>query len=201
MLNNRMNGDLLEDLADYQMLLESEGINKLTSEIEREVVVLGDAGDVFLKLFDNDGDLIYSTDLTDWKGLVTDKTILEKVTRSASVSTPLIEIIKVPDREFPARVVVGRIDPHTVLQLGESLEEKEEILGLLLNTYTVIFCLIIPLVSMLCWFVARQAVRVIEEVSQADLDFQKGEFDRHVSVNAFGNEIQQLANTFNVMAE
>ena len=47
----------------------------------------------------------------------------------------LLETLELPEQEYPARVNYSLIAPELILHLGESLEEKEEIMELLLRVF------------------------------------------------------------------
>ena len=72
---------------------------------------------------------------------------------------------------------------------------------LLLRVFTIMFVAVIPLASLISWVMARQAVQGIKEVSRTAEDIQNGKLDKRVTVKAQGDEVQQLANTFNTMLD
>ena len=90
--------------------------------------------------------------------------------------------------------------PGIVLQIGETLEKKEEIMELLFMVFAGMVFLGIPLASGVGWLIARKAVSGIEEVSRAAKDIERGHLDRQVTVKAQEEEIQTLMDTFNAMA-
>ena len=198
MLNSRMSEDLREDIAEFAMLFRSEGITRVMREIDREAMPIN-ADQVFLRLLDDKGNQIFSSDLSHWKGVTENENTLKLI--AASRSAPVLETAKFPDQEYDTRIVYGFIGPQTILQIGESLEEKAEIMELLLSVFVVMFCIVIPFASVVGWFMARQAVQGIEEVSRAAVDIESGNLDRRVSIKSKGDEIQKLADTFNAMAK
>ncbi len=116
-------------------------------------------------------------------------------------SYPILQTIKIPDHEFDTRIIYSEISHGTILQIGESLEEKEEMMELLRVVFIAVVGLGIPIASAVGFVIARQATRGIEEVTRAVLDIENGEFDRRVSIYAKEDEIRKLVDTFNAMAE
>jgi len=197
-LNNRMDEDLKEDIMEYQVLHSAEGMNRVIQELEREVGS-DDEGQVFFRLLNKEGQEVFASDLSEWNGLKTNQRFLQQVLDSKAVYA--LETIKLVGHEFPVRTNYGLIAPGLVMHLGESLEEKEEIMDLLLTVFAGMFCVAIPLASGVGWIIARRAVRGIEEVSRAAVDIEKGQLDRRVTMKNQGDEVQKLVDTFNAMAE
>ncbi len=196
-LNNRMDDDLREDIAEFQELLTDDGLDKVISEIEREINS-SDESEVFLRLLDGQGTVSFSSDVSEWEGLDAATTLVFQ--KDIDPSLPMLETMEFPNQKYPARIVLGRIGPDIIIQIGETLEKKEEIMELLFMVFAGMVFLGIPLASGVGWLIARKAVSGIEEVSRAAKDFKQGHLDRQVTVKAQEKEIQTLMDTFNVMA-
>jgi len=93
------------------------------------------------------------------------------------------------------------ISPELLVHLGESTEEKQEIMEIFFIVSAIIFCLVIPIGALVGWFTARKAVTSIQEVSKAAIGIKNGVFDSRVPIHSRGDEIDELASTFNAMAE
>ncbi len=196
-LNNRINDDLIDDIEEFRTLYNKGGISELRHEIINEILT-EDMSSEFIRILDENGDQIFSSDLSHWKGLHTIETVLQ---RAVDVHPkPILETVKFRDQEYKTRIIYGLIAPNIIAQLGESTEEKQEIMELLPLALLPLFFIMLPFASFIGWLVARQAVKDIQEVSDAVLDIEKGEFDRRVTINSKSTEIQILANTFNNMA-
>lgn len=196
-LNDRMDVDLREDIAEFQELLTDDGLDKVISEIEREINS-SDETEVFLRLLDGQGKVVFSSDVSEWEGLDAITTLI--VQKDPVPSLPVLETVEFPNQEYPARIILGRIGPDIVLQIGETLEKKEEIMELLFMVFAGMVFLGIPVASGVGWLIARKAVCGIEEVSRAAKDIERGHLDRQVTVKAQEEEIQTLMDTFNAMA-
>jgi Signal transduction histidine kinase len=198
-LNNEISDELTEDIAEYRKILDEGGINRVIDEIERDVKTT-DTNDEFIRLLDINGRLIYSSNMTQWQGLNTDQDFIGEIKMASLNSGPLIKTVRIPGREYNIRIAHARIGPDTELLIGESLEQTDELLDLLLSIFAVMFCVVIPIASAVGWLVAKHAVSGIEEVSQAAIAIKNGNLDHRVSVKAQRDEIQNLADTFNSMA-
>ena len=187
--------DLEEDILEYRLLWNSDGLERVKTEIEREVMS-NDPKEVFLRLLDNDGNEIYASDGSHRFSLHIDEEILRGLTLGVA---PVIHTLRALDDEYDTRIVYGHIAPNTILQIGESMEDKEEFMELLLIVFAATFCVVIVLATPVGWFMARQALQGVEEVSRAVVDVANGTLDRRVAVKAKGAEIERLVSTFNAM--
>jgi len=197
-LADRIDEDLREDVDEFRLLLHSTNIDRVKAEIDREILA-GDEKDVFLRLLDARGNTLFSSDMKHWKELQTNTLLLQQFKNPGK--EPVLETVSVASQTSATRVIYGFLGPGVILQVGESLEDKNDIMELLLKVFFFLFCSIVPFASAVAWFVTRQATRGIEEVSRAAIDIERGEFGRRVTVKAHDHEIQTLANTFNSMAE
>lgn len=197
-LAERIDDDLREDIDEFSMLLDNAGLDRVKNELKREILP-GEEQHAFLRLLDTRGHILFSSDMSHWKGMQPDPARLEQFADPAT--EPVMETLSVASQASDVRVVYGLIGPGLILQIGESLEDRDEIMDLLLDAFFFLCLVIIPLASTVGWFMARQATTGIQEVSRAATDIEAGEFDRRVTIKARDREIRELAQTFNAMAE
>ena len=196
-LNNRMDEDLKEDIAEFRELLDEGGLEKVIAEIIREINS-SDETEVFLRVLDQKGKVVFSTDVSEYQNL--DAKTVSTFQNNMTPTTPALKTVEFPHHDYPVRMVLGQIGPDMVLLIGETLEKKEEIMELLFKVFAGMVFLGIPLSCGVGWVIARKAVSGIEEVSRAAKDIERGNLDRQVTVRAGEEEIQTLMNTFNAMA-
>lgn len=196
-MNSRMDEDLQEDIEEYQEVLAQRGMMVLQQELEREIAG-GDETRVFLRLLDNEGLQAFATDLTHWSGVVSDNDALTKL----RTGTPfVVRTSNSSGQGYPTREIYGRIGDSVILHIGESMEEKAELLETLRSISAVTLLFVLPLASIVGWMMSRKAVRGIDEVSRIAATIQRGQLDTRVSVNVRDREIQTLATTFNAMLD
>jgi len=197
-LDDRMDEDLREDIAEFGALLEEGGMEPVIFEMKREINS-SDASEVFLRLLDLQGTVVFSSDVSDWEGL--DFATASMLANGSVLSQPVLRTMEFFDQDYPTRVIIGKIAPNLMLQIGETFEKREEIMELLLKVFAGIVFFGIPLASAVGWLIARKAVGGIQEVSRAAKDIELGDLSRQVTVKAPEDEIQTLMKTFNAMAE
>lgn len=193
----RKKNDMQEDLVEFSQMYLADGLPEIKKEIVKEFA--GNVSEDFLRVFNKHGELIYSSDISERDRLILDAHFFQYLRRGTS--DVVAETVRLPGREFGTKVVYGFIAQDLLMQIGESMEEQAEILELLRTLAILVFFIGIPLASAVGWFIARQAVHGINEVSRAAADIKKGDFGRRVAIQGQRDEVQGLANTFNAMAE
>ncbi len=193
-----MDEDLIEDISEFKLLLESDGMAGVKREIEREMNS-DDQSISFLRLLDSQGNQLFGPNLSHWEGITSNKEIIDTLNLD---SEAILQTMDFSSQEYDTRVVYGYIAPDVILHAGESIEEKEEIMEILITVISVMFIIVIPLASMVSWLMARRAVQGIEEISRTASNIESGHLDKRVPVTkAHGAEIQKLAGTFNSMLD
>ncbi len=195
-LDARMEEELEEDIEELQELYREQGFGKVIEDLESEMKG-NEPNSFFLRLFNDKGEMLLASDLESWSFLQPVNTLLDK----QSDDEPLIEVVDHPALEHISLVVFGEIGPGIYLQLGETMEEKDEVMAVIQIASIIIFCVVIPLASCICWLMAKRASAGIKEVSSAAVDIKNGKLDRRAAVASSGDEIAELAETFNAMAE
>ena len=197
-LNARINEDLQEEIIEFQNLYKSGGLDRITEEIQLEQES-EDPEDFFIRILDSSGKIIFSSDLSHWNGLNVDKLALY---HANSISEqPILKSVQLDSRDEEVRVVYGSIAPNTILHIGESTEEIVEIMEIVFIISCVLLLLVVPLASLVGWFLTTRAVSGIKEVSEAAIDIESGQLNRKAHITNQYDEVQTLATTFNSMAE
>ncbi|MEW8562058.1 MAG: HAMP domain-containing sensor histidine kinase [Candidatus Thiodiazotropha sp.] len=145
-----------------------------------------------------DRKLVFATDLSSWQGLEQPD---DELFQTVEDDEPILETIKLPDRDYPLRTVYGVIDTDTVLQVGESLENDEEFLATLFKGFLFILLVMILLGGPIGWFLTQRNLRGVQEVTRTATEIAKGSLDRRVPVSASGDELDYLAQAFNTMLD
>ncbi len=197
-LNTRINEDLQEEITEYKNLYKMGGLDRVIEEIQLEQES-EDPEDFFIRILDSSGKLIASSDLSHWKELTIDKLALYHT--NEITDEPILKSLNLDSRDGEVRAVYGLIAPNTILHVGESAEEKEEIMDIIFIISCALILLVLPLASIIGWFLTTRAVSGIKEVSEAAIDIEGGKLDRKAHIDNQYDEVQTLATTFNSMAE
>jgi signal transduction histidine kinase len=194
LLEHQMDEDLEEDVEELNLLYQQSGFNRLLDELKSETA-FGEHENAFIRLFDNDNSLIYQSELSEWQGLGVSSAGIEK---GREIHT---EIRDIPGREYLTHIVTASIGDNYLLQIGESSEEKQEIMDLLLQSFLWTFVLSLPIVAYITYIIARRSARNIGKVNEATLAIAAGDFSKRVLPQNSEYETQALAESFNQMAD
>lgn len=196
-IQERTDDELREDVAELSDLLEAEGVEALRAELDQEVASDG-ADAVFYRLMTHRGESILSTDMSSWPGVEREVQILAKPDQRPP---PDLKTVTLPDREYPARIIVAVIDNGQILQIGESLEENMEFMEIFRNVFAVALIILMIAATLIGWFMARRALAGVEAVTRTAMEISEGALDKRVPVNPRGDEVDRLATTFNRMVD
>ena len=196
-LNNDFNEELQEDIGEFRQILAEDGWLAVTREIDREILEDGPAS-VFFRISDGRGNTLYASDMTPWESLQA-----PPVPNAEDIGNGVITLSSVvaPDDDYDARLVSGWISADRMMEIGESTEELQDFLELLLATFLGTFILVVVFSSIAGWLLVRRAMRGVEEVTEAAVDVASGTLNRRVKVKTRGAEVERLATTFNVMLD
>jgi signal transduction histidine kinase len=197
-LNNRIDDDLIEDVEEVRNLYSIGGISEIKRKINNEAST-SNANQEFIRILDNHGSELFASNLSSWKGIYTIETILSRTV--ISHPEPLLETVKFASQEHKTRIIYALVSTDKIMQMGESYEDKDNLMELLFLVFIPVFIIIIPIASFVGWRVARHASQGIEEVSNAAAELEKGDFNRRVAMHSQHEEVQTLVDTFNNMGE
>jgi len=109
--------------------------------------------------------------------------------------------LDLPARDHPVRAVYGAISRDLVIEIGESVEDDEEFVATLLRGIVTPLSAFVLLGLPAGWFLARRALRGVEDVTRTATEIAAGALDRRVAVQGEGDELARLAQVFNAMLD
>lgn len=196
-VQGRTDEDLKEDLEEFASFMQLGGLDRVKREIMLETQGAA-ASDVFFRLWASDGRQLITSDLSTWPGLSDPGGVLPQVD---GTNAPILQTLSLPQREYKARIIYGPIGPGLMLQIGESLEDDVEFLEALLKGFLVALVAVIALGGPIGWFMARRALRHVEEVTHIATEIAEGALDQRVTTGHRGDELDRLAEAFNAMLD
>jgi signal transduction histidine kinase len=100
-----------------------------------------------------------------------------------------------------ARVIYGELSDQYQMIIGESTDEQDDVLELLLLAIIAVFILSLPIALLLVWGITRRSIAGIKRVSETALQLKRGNLSRRVNAVNEAEEVQTLADTFDSMAD
>lgn len=196
-LQERIDEDLQEDIEEFAQYMQLGGLDQVKTELIMETQ--GEqASKEYGRLWSPNGYQLMATDLSPWPGLNDPREILIQLKHS---DQPILRTLSLPQREHNVRSVIGFIGSEVMLELGESLEDNEELLDNFLTGFLITLAAILLLGGPIGWFMARRALQPVEEVTQTATEIADGALNRRVVIRSQADELERLAQTFNKMLD
>jgi len=196
-VQERRDEDLSGDVAEFAALYRSDGQARVEHEMQLDT--LGEeAQKSFFRLWARDGRLVLATDLTAFPALGPPPASLFE---AAVANEPILETLDLPTRDHPVRAVYGAIARDLIVEIGESVEDDEEFVAALLRGFVAPLFTFVLLGVPAGWFLARRALRGVEDVTRTATEIAAGALDRRVEVPGEGDELARLAQVFNAMLD
>jgi heavy metal sensor kinase len=193
----RTDQELLNQVGRFSALLVTEGIEGVQNAAVIEAQAAG-VKKVFFRLLALDGRVFSSSNMSYWKDIRISEASVKQLLRDRN---PVFQTIAIQGREEEVRILYALLSPGIILQVGEAMENYSRFLGAFKGFFITTMTLLIILAAGVGWFMARQAVSAVEAVTRTAQNISAGALEQRVPVKARGDEIDQLATTFNQMLD
>ena len=192
--------ELLNQVSRFSILLSSGG----PAEVRDSAIVEAEAAGVkkvFFRFLTINGQVFSSSNMSYWKDIDIDPSAINTLLQE---NRPVFHTISVNGRPEEIRVLYAPISSGTILQVGTAMESNSRFLDAFRAFFIFTMALLIVLAAGVGWFMARQAVSGIEDVTRTARrisDGADGSIDERVPVKSQEDEVDQLALTFNQMLD
>jgi heavy metal sensor kinase len=189
--------ELSNEITELSSFLASKGMHTIKGLIAIETESNG-IEKMFIRILTSDGKELASSNMLSWNNVYTNKTALKQLTDGAP---RVFETINVSQHRYNVRVAYGTIGPGTIIQIGQSLEDDEELLEIVLDVFLIALPILMLAATFTGWFIARRALQGLEKVTSTATAIANGSLELRVPVIAGSDEIDRLATTFNSMLD
>jgi heavy metal sensor kinase len=196
-IQERIDQDLLAQAQRFSVLLTTEGLDAVNNSAVIEAQAAG-VKKVFFRLLNLNGEVFSSSNMSYWKDIAVDGNAIGQLLRS---QTPFIETIAIPNRSEEVRILYAMISPTTIAQVGQAMESQSRFIEAFKRIFFATMTLLIVVAAAVGWFMARRAVSSVEAVTRTARKISEGSLQERVPVKPTGDEIDQLATTFNQMLD
>ena len=196
-LQERTDQELLAQAQRFSTLLVGDGIGDVNNSAVIEAQAAGEKK-VFFRLLNLTGEVFSSSNMSYWKDINVDVGAIEKLLRG---SGPILETITIPHRSDEVRILYAMLSPTVIVQVGQAMESQARLLDAFKRIFIITMSFLIILAAGVGWFMARRAVSGIEAVTHTAQKISGGSLQERVPVKPRGDEIDQLATTFNQMVD
>jgi heavy metal sensor kinase len=189
--------ELLEQASRFSNLLAISG-----EEAAKRVAVLEAqaAGEkqVFFRFLSPSGDVFSSSNVDYWKTIPINSGAIEALLQGRA---HVYETVPVTPLGRPVRILYAFVGPGTILQTGQSMEAAADFVRAFRRMFIGFMTLLILPAAAVGWFMARRALAGVTAVTRTAKTIADGNLDQRVPIEARGDEIDELALTFNRMVD
>ena len=196
-IRDRIDRDLLEQTGKFSTLLVTNGIDAVRRVAAVEAQAAGEKK-IFFRLLTRNGAVFSSSNMSYWKDIRVEGKAVRGLIRG---SGRIFDTIVVRDRKDKVRILYDLIGPGVILQLGQSMEDYTRFIEAFKKIFVSTMSFLLVLAALIGWFMSRQALSGLGEVTRIARRISAGALEERVPVKARGDEIDLLANTFNRMLD
>ncbi len=196
-IRERTDQELSSQVSRFSTLLSVEGFEAVKNAAVIEAQAAG-VKKVFFRLLSLRGQVFSSSNMAYWKDIDINGKAIQTLLRRRS---DVFETITISDRKEEVRILYAMLSPGIILQVGQAMESYSRFLDAFKGIFITTMTFLIVVAGGVGWFMARRAVSGIEEVTRTAQKISGGTLEERVPVRPRGDEIDQLATTFNQMLD
>ena len=196
-LQERIDQDLRAQAARFSALLASEGVEAVGRSAIIDAQATG-VKKVFFRLLGVNGVVFSSSNMSYWQEIPVNGRAIAQLIGGAS---DVLETITIADRRDEVRILYAMLSPTIVAQVGQAMESQSRWVEAFKRIFVTTMGILIVIAAAVGWFMARRAVSGVEAVTRTARKISGGSLQERVPAKPGGDEIDQLATTFNEMLD
>jgi len=197
LIQDRTDQELMGQVSRFSTLLAAEGIKSVQNAAVIEAQAAG-VKKVFFRLLSQDGQAFSSSTMAYWKDINIRESAIKELLHG---SDHVFETITIAGRKDEVRILYAMLSPGIILQVGQTMETYSRFFDAFKTIFIATMTFLILLAAGVGWFMARRAVSGVEAVTRTAQKITGGSLEERVPVKQRGDEIDQLATTFNQMLD
>lgn len=196
-LREQTDQDLVNQARTIASVLTVQGLDSVERIAILEAQAAGERK-IFIRLLTPNGSVFSSSNMSYWENIGVERAALTQLLEG---SRYVFDTVNVSNPEKRVRILYSMIGRKLVVQLGRSMENYGWFVQTFRRISMVTLSLLLAASGLIGWLMARQALSGMEVVTRTARDISSGALDRRVPVTRKGDEIDQLATTFNQMLD
>jgi len=197
LFQERIDRDLLKQVGVFRAMLNADGVEAVERLAEREVQVSGERK-IFFRLLYPTGISFSSSNMSFWRDIGVKRAFIEDIMDGTSY---VYETVAIPTKKQRVRIIYSAIGSGIIVQLGYSMENITGFFQAFQKVFIPGMLALIVMSAGIGWFMARRALAGVGAVTRTARNISAGRLEDRVPVPGKGDEIDQLANTFNAMLD
>ncbi len=192
-LQEQTDNEIMGTAEEFEALYREHGVEALRAEFRREAKSRGTRR-VFFELLSPEGNLLASSDLSQWNGL-------EKAHPAPSENQPFFRTLTVRGHRHKVRVIGRAATDGNMIMIGSTLQGIEIMLERYREAFGAALATMLICGGLVGWFLARKAMSGVQRVTDTATRIGRHDFGRRVELADEGEEINTLVHAFNAMLE
>ncbi len=152
----------------------------------------------FFRLLYPTGVAFSSSNMSYWENIGINRSAINRLVRE---NQPVYETVTIAGRQPGVRVMYDLLGAGIIIQLGQAMENQSRFVELFKKLFLATISGLVVLAALIGWLLARHAVAGVRAVTHTARNIADGTLDQRVPVKGRGDEIDQLATTFNQMLD
>jgi heavy metal sensor kinase len=196
-LQERVDQDLRAQAARFAALLASDGVEAVGRSAIIDAQATG-VKKVFFRLLERNGAVFSSSNMSYWQEIPVNGKAIEQLLRGDG---DILETVTIADRRDEVRILYAMLSPTMIVQVGQAMENQSRWIEAFKRIFVFTMGILIVVAAAVGWFMARRAVSGVEAVTRTARKISGGSLQERVPAKPKGDEIDQLAVTFNEMLD
>jgi len=189
--------DLLNQARKISSVLTQQGISAVEQIAILEAQAAGEKK-IFIRLLSQNGSVFSSSNMSYWQNIGIEKEALAELLQGARY---VYSSLASPDRKLKVRILYTLIGRSLILQLGEAMETSGQFVEAFQKNFIITIAVLLMLAAVIGWFMARKALSGVAVLTRTARHISGGALGSRVPLTRKGDEIDQLAATFNQMLD
>jgi len=195
-MRNRTDADLLHEATLCMKAVQAGDISAITNQIDNDARAIG-TNDIFLLVYNRHGERIAASDLSTWQ----DTNLSPSAAQPGLVGQPYYRDAFGSKHHERVRVLTITTGNGDVLQVGITVQDDQRVIDEARKAISLIMLAVVGVAVVIGWMLAKRALVGVRHLTTTANTISRGALDRRVPTSGSGNEIDQLASTFNRMLE
>jgi signal transduction histidine kinase len=189
--------DLIKKADWYSAEMAEKGLQAVKATLAHETED-GELGEEFFRLITRSGHILFSTDMARWGG-IEKHDILTKA--QIGDNGRILQKISIPGRDSNALILSTVIGRGAILQIGTSLSEMQDYLGIFRNLFFALLFILMGTSAVVSWFMTRRTLAEMHHISKTADRIASGDYGKRVEIEGRPEEIRLVGKTFNRMLD
>ncbi len=196
-LRDRTDQELLSQVSTFTSIFSTKGLEAVKGVALLESQAAGERK-IFFRLLYPNGITFSSSNMSYWQNIRVGHSAIRMLLEG---QLHVFETLTIEGRKHKIRILYSIIGPGIILQLGRSMENQTRIIEAFRKIFILIMAGLFLVAVLIGLFMARRALAGVAEISRTARYISGSALDKRVPVKPRGDEIDQLAITFNRMLD